>query len=77
MLGGMRQPPFPFVLVALTGLFVWIAVTSGTGWLPFAAWVGAGITGAAALYQSRPQSDPHELRDPEELMGEPEVEEEL
>lgn len=56
----MTQPPFPFVLVALTGLFVWVAVTSDGGWLPLAAGFGALLTGAAALYQSRPTRAPGE-----------------
>jgi hypothetical protein len=47
----MTQPPFPFVLVLLTGIFVWLAVTLAAGF-------GALVTGAAALYQSRPVRDP-------------------
>lgn len=54
----MKQPPFPFVLVGLTGFFVWLAVTSDGGWLPLSAGFGALLTGAAALYQSRPVRDP-------------------
>lgn len=54
----MKQPPFPFVLVGLTGLFVWLAVTTAGGWLPIAAGFGALLTGAAALYQSRPVREP-------------------
>lgn len=50
----MKQPPFPFVLVLLTGLFAWIAVVEGSGWLKLAAAAGALTTGAAAVYQSRP-----------------------
>ncbi len=63
----MTQPPFPFVLVALTGLFVWLAVTSDDGWLPLAAGFGALVTGAAALYQSRPVREPGEPGDEDPL----------
>lgn len=63
----MTQPPFPFVLVALTGLFVWLAVTSSGGWLPLAAGFGALLTGAAALYQARPVREPGEPMDEDDL----------
>ncbi len=66
----MTQPPVPFVLVLLTGIFVWLAVTSDGGWLPLAAGFGALVTGAAALYQSRPVRDPFD-EEPETEEWEP------
>ncbi len=62
----MQQPPFPFVLVALTGLFAWIAVT-GAGWITFAAGFAALVTGAAALYQSRAVREEQEPIDEDDL----------
>jgi hypothetical protein len=62
----MKQPRFPFVLVGLTGLFVWLAV-SDSGMSTLGAGFGALLTGAAALYQSRPVRDPlEEEPEPEE-----------
>lgn len=61
--GGMKQPPFPFALVLLTGFLAWIAVSTDGGWVPWAAGFGALFTTAAALYQSRPVREPAEPAD--------------
>ena len=59
----MKQPPFPFALVLLTGFLAWIAVSTDGGWVPWAAGLGALFTTAAAIYQSRPVRDDGEAGD--------------
>jgi hypothetical protein len=56
----MKQPPFPFVLVGLTGFFAWLAVTFEGQWVPPAAAFAALLTGAAAVYQSWPAREPQD-----------------
>jgi succinate-acetate transporter protein len=51
----MKQPPFPFALVALVVFFVFVAFTSDTAWISVVAGVGALFVAAAAIYQSMPQ----------------------
>ncbi|KQY58493.1 hypothetical protein ASD11_02175 [Aeromicrobium sp. Root495] len=48
-----KQPPFPFVLFALTGFAGWSAITTEAGWIKVSCVVGALLFAAAAIYQSR------------------------
>ncbi|MEH3033403.1 MAG: hypothetical protein PGN07_05025 [Aeromicrobium erythreum] len=60
------QPPFPYVLVALTGLMGWGAITADSGWLQWSAGAGTLFLAAAALYQARPVPLEESDRDPED-----------
>lgn len=56
----MKQPPFPFVLVALTALLGYLTLTEQQTTLRLLCGVGALIVAAAAVYQSRPQREPED-----------------
>lgn len=57
----MRQPPFPFVLVILTAVFGYLALTESQTVIRVLCVVAALVLAAAALYQSRPV---REVQDP-------------
>jgi hypothetical protein len=61
----MEQPPFPVALVALVVFFVFLAVTSKTGWIQVVAGAGAVFIAAAAVYQSMPRRVEGEQMDDE------------
>ncbi|MGJ9413271.1 hypothetical protein ACHAAC_11250 [Aeromicrobium sp. CF4.19] len=56
----MKQPPFPFVLVALTAVMGYLALSESEAALRILCGVAALILAAAALYQSRPVREPEE-----------------
>lgn len=55
---GSPQPPFPFVLIALTAAAGWAAITTEAGWMKISAVVGVVLFASAALYQSRTVKEP-------------------
>lgn len=59
----MKQPPFPFVLVALAGLATFLALTESTPLIRYLCGAAALVLGAAAIYQSRPVREPEEPTD--------------
>ncbi len=63
----MEQPPFPYVLVIMVGLFGFIALTSGPLWIRIIAAIGTVTLAAAAVYQSRPRRAPEDPIDDENV----------
>jgi hypothetical protein len=67
----MQPPPFPFVLVALTAFFGWLAVTESSPWVRWAAAAATLVCAAAAVYQVRPQREPGEPVDDDPVPEDP------
>ncbi|WP_375002035.1 hypothetical protein [Aeromicrobium sp. CTD01-1L150] len=63
----MKQPPFPFVLVALVAVMGYLALTEGQAAIRILCAVAAVILAAAAIYQSRP------VREPQDPIVDPDV----
>ena len=56
----MQQPPFPFVLVALTALTGYLALTESQTAIRVLCGLATVVLAAAAVYQSRPVRAPQD-----------------
>lgn len=61
----MKQPPFPFVLVALVAVTGYLALTESEPFVRILCGAATLVLAAAAIYQSRPVREPQEPADPD------------